>query len=182
MQKYWISLAISIQKISRATKANEYILNGSGESPSNPHFTFQGWRYIKVSGYPGPVTLDKFEGITLYSDMDRVLTLFEFSNPLINQLQHNIQWGQRGNFVDVPADCPQRDERLGWTGDAQAFSRLATYNFNVQNFFLVNGCRISTRPGAGWNGAMLVPNVLGPKAGASTGWADVSISFPGICL
>ena len=87
-----------------------------------------------------------------------------------------ISMGQRGNFVDVPTDCPQRDERLGWTGDAQAFS--------VQHIILM--CRIfgkwlqdvSTRPGAGWNGAMLSSNVLGPKAGASTGWADVSNIIP----
>ncbi len=60
---------------------------------------------------------------------------FSTSNPLINQLQHNIQWGQKGNFLDVPTDCPQRDERLGWTGDAQVFSRTATFNMNVASFF-----------------------------------------------
>ena len=60
---------------------------------------------------------------------------FKCSNALLNQLQHNIQWGQKGNFLDVPTDCPQRDERLGWTGDAQAFSRTATFNMDVHNFF-----------------------------------------------
>jgi alpha-L-rhamnosidase len=61
---------------------------------------------------------------------------FTSSNQLVNQLQHNILWGQKGNFIDVPTDCPQRDERLGWTGDAQVFSRTATFNLNVHNFFL----------------------------------------------
>ena len=60
---------------------------------------------------------------------------FTSSHALINQLQHNIQWGQKGNFLDVPTDCPQRDERLGWTGDAQVFARTASFNMNVKNFF-----------------------------------------------
>ncbi len=84
------------------------------------------------------------------------------SNGLINQLQHNIQWGQKGNFLDVPTDCPQRDERLGWTGDAQVFSRTAAFNMNVDNFFAkwlrdVEADQV--------NGAVpfVIPNVLGAK-------------------
>jgi len=123
-----------IANLRNAKETNTYILKGMGEENFEPHFTFQGFRYIRVNGYPGSFDLNKFEGVALYSDMEQAGT-FECSNPLINQLQHNIQWGQRGNFVDVPTDCPQRDERLGWTGDAQAFSRTAAYNFNVQNFF-----------------------------------------------
>jgi alpha-L-rhamnosidase len=65
----------------------------------------------------------------------RKQVLFSTSNPLVNQLQHNIQWGQKGNFIDVPTDCPQRDERMGWTGDAQAFCRTATFNMDVAGFF-----------------------------------------------
>ena len=100
------------------------------------------------------------------------------SNSLINQLQHNIQWGQRGNFLDVPTDCPQRDERLGWTGDAQAFSRTATFNFGVNNFFAkwLRDVEADQQP----NGSVpfVIPNVLGPNAGAATGWADASTIIP----
>src|SRR5690606_26764906 len=99
-----------------------------------PHFTFQGFRYVAVEGFPGEPTLDHFTGVVLHSDMPQTGS-FECSNPLINQLQHNILWGQKGNFVDVPTDCPQRDERLGWTGDTQVFIRTACFNMNVAAFF-----------------------------------------------
>ena len=93
-----------------------------------------GFRYVEVTGFPGELTADNITGVVVHSDMP-VTGTYESSNPLLNQLQHNIQWGQKGNFVDVPTDCPQRDERLGWTGDAQAFSRTAAFNFDVAAFF-----------------------------------------------
>ena len=80
------------------------------------------------------LTLDSLTGIVVHSDM-AVTGTFETSKPLMNQLQHNIRWGQKGNFLDVPTDCPQRDERLGWTGDAQVFSRTAAFNMDVAGFF-----------------------------------------------
>jgi alpha-L-rhamnosidase len=102
---------------------------------------------------------------------------FTTSNPLINQLQHNIQWGQKGNFLDVPTDCPQRDERLGWTGDAQVFSRTATFNMGVNDFFAKWLRDVATDQAQ--NGAVpfVIPNCLG-FSGASTGWADVSTVVP----
>jgi len=97
---------------------------------------------------------------------------------LLNQLQHNIQWGQRGNFLDVPTDCPQRDERLGWTGDAQAFSRTAAFNFGVSNFFTkwLQDVAADQLP----NGSVphVVPNVLGPNSAGSAGWSDVATIIP----
>ena len=84
--------------------------------------------------YPDEIKPENITAVTLYSDM-RPTGQFTCSNPMLNQLQHNIQWGQKGNFLDVPTDCPQRDERLGWTGDAQAFSRTASFNMDVHNFF-----------------------------------------------
>ncbi len=112
----------------------EYILKGEGEEVFEPHFTFQGFRYVSVEGYPGELRPQNLTGIVIYSDMERT-SQFETSSPLINQLQRNIVWGQKGNFVDVPTDCPQRDERLGWTGDAQAFSATAAFNMDVEGFF-----------------------------------------------
>ena len=103
---------------------------------------------------------------------------FECSNPLINRLQDNILWSQRGNFLDVPTDCPQRDERLGWTGDAQVFIRTACFNMNVASFF------------AKWlkdlkadqldNGGVphVIPHVLGDDAHSSAAWADAALICP----
>jgi alpha-L-rhamnosidase len=97
---------------------------------------------------------------------------------LVNQLQHNIQWGQKGNFLDVPTDCPQRDERLGWTGDAQVFSRTATFNMNVNNFFAKWMKDVAADQNEAGSVPFVVPNVLGAGAVGSTGWADVSTIIP----
>ena len=161
----------------RAAKAQAvYILKG-GEETFEPHFTFFGFRYIKIEGHQGEIKPENFTAIALYSDMTPSGT-FTCSNALINQLQHNIQWGQKGNFLDVPTDCPQRDERLGWTGDAQAFSRTAAFNMNVNNFFSkwLKDVAADQLP----NGSVpfVIPNVLGANAGAATGWADACTIIP----
>jgi alpha-L-rhamnosidase len=161
----------------RAAKAqDEYILKGSGEESFEPHFTWHGFRYVKVEGYPGELIAENFNAVTLYSDM-RITGTFSSSDSLINQLQHNIQWGQKGNFLDVPTDCPQRDERLGWTGDAQVFSRTAAFNMRVNNFFAkwlkdVAADQIDGKV------PYVVPNVLGSESMNSTGWADVATIVP----
>lgn len=160
-----------------AKQQNVYILKGGMEESFEPHFTFQGFRYIKVEGFPGEIQPENFTAVALYSDMKPTGT-FECSNPLINQLQHNIQWGQRGNFLDVPTDCPQRDERLGWTGDAQAFSRTATFNFDVHNFFVkwLKDVAADQNPDGGV--PFVIPNVLGKNSASSAGWADVATIIP----
>jgi len=160
-----------------AKQENIYVLNGEGIETFEPHFTFQGFRFIRVQGYDGPLRPEDFEAVALYSDMQPTGT-FTSSNALINQLQHNIQWGQRGNFLDVPTDCPQRDERLGWTGDAQAFARTATFNMNVNSFFAkwLKDLSADQLP----NGAVphVIPNVLGDKNAAACGWADAATIIP----
>ncbi|HLO32055.1 MAG TPA: glycoside hydrolase family 78 protein [Anaerolineales bacterium] len=117
-----------------ARNTDYYTLKGDGEEIWEPRFLFHGFRYVELLGYPGIPTEETVTGIVIHSDTPLTGT-FECSDPLINQLQHNIVWGQKGNFVDVPTDCPQRDERLGWTGDAQVFVRTAAYNMNVAGFF-----------------------------------------------
>jgi alpha-L-rhamnosidase len=117
-----------------ARNADYYTLKGGEEEVWEPHFTFHGFRYVELLGFPGTPTEETVIGIVVHSDTS-VTGTFECSDPLINGLQHNIVWGQKGNFVDVPTDCPQRDERLGWTGDAQVFIRTAAYNMNVPGFF-----------------------------------------------
>ncbi|HVV55895.1 MAG TPA: family 78 glycoside hydrolase catalytic domain [Mucilaginibacter sp.] len=162
----------------RAAKAQDiYIMKGDGEETFEPHFTFHGFRYIRIQGYPGDeIADDDVTAVALYSDMKPTGT-FTTSNPLINQLQHNIQWGQKGNFLDVPTDCPQRDERLGWTGDAQVFSRTATFNMNVNDFFAKWMKDVAADQAPSGAVPFVVPNCLGFTV-PSTGWADVSTVVP----
>ncbi|AHF16391.1 alpha-L-rhamnosidase [Niabella soli] len=160
----------------RAAKATDtYILKGGGTETFAPHFTWQGFRYIKITGYPGTIHPENFEAVVFHSNMAPTGT-FTTSNPLINQLQHNIQWGQKGNFLDVPTDCPQRDERLGWTGDAQAFFRTASFNRGVNNFFTkwLKDLEADQMEG---RVPSVIPNVLG-NGGNSAGWADVATIIP----
>jgi alpha-L-rhamnosidase len=162
----------------RAAKATaEYTLKGGGPEVYEPRFTFFGFRYVSVSGFPGELTADNLMAMALYSDMNTTGT-FSCSNPLVNQLQHNIQWGQKGNFLDVPTDCPQRDERLGWTGDAQVFSRTAAYNMNVAAFFTKWLKDVAVDQNEDGSVPFVIPNVLGKKAAGSTGWADVATIIP----
>jgi alpha-L-rhamnosidase len=166
---------VYLANLREAKAQNTYILKGGGEDIFEPHFTWQGFRYLKIEGYPGEIKPENFEAVALYSDMEPTGT-FTTSNPMINQLQHNIEWGQRGNFLDVPTDCPQRDERLGWTGDAQAFSRTASFNMNVNNFFAkwLQDLEADQEDG---KVPFVVPNVLG-TAQSSAGWADVATIAP----
>ncbi len=160
----------------RAAKAqNKYILKGGSAETFHPYFTWQGFRYVKVEGYPGELKPENFTAYALYSDM-KPTGVFNSSDSLINQLQHNIQWGQKGNFLDVPTDCPQRDERLGWTGDAQAFSRTASFNMNVNNFF-AKWLRDVEADQIDGLVPHVIPNALG-KDGNSAGWADVATIVP----
>lgn len=165
----------------RAARAQDiYILKGGGEEVFEPQFTWQGFRYIKVEGYKKDLNAADFTAIALYSDMKPAGT-FSCSNEMINKLQHNIQWGQKGNFLDVPTDCPQRDERLGWTGDAQVFSRTATYNMNVHNFFTKWLKDVAADQYPSGSVPFVIPDVLGNdknESGGSTGWADVSTIIP----
>ncbi len=164
-----------------AKQTVEYILKGEGQEVYEPHFTFQGFRYVAVEGWPGQLSLDDLAGIVIHSDITPTGS-FECSNPLINQLQHNIQWGQKGNFLDVPTDCPQRDERLGWTGDAQVFCRTACFNADVAAFYTkwLADLAADQQP----SGAVphVIPNALSPGKdsghSASAGWADAAVVVP----
>ncbi len=158
-----------------------YTLSGSGEEVYEPRFTFMGFRFVEVTGFPGELTTDNITGIVVHSDMP-LTGSYESSNQLLNQLQHNIQWGQKGNFVDVPTDCPQRDERLGWTGDAQAFCRTAAFNYNVAAFFtkwLKDVASDQKQDGAVPD---VIPDVLNRQdartAAPSAGWGDVAVIAP----
>jgi alpha-L-rhamnosidase len=165
----------------RAAKAeNIYILKDSLKQTFEPQFTWQGFRYIKVSGIKGALNPDDFTAVAIYSDM-KVTGSFSCSNPMLNQLQHNIQWGQKGNFLDVPTDCPQRDERLGWTGDAQVFSQTAAFNMDVHNFFTKWLKDVAADQYASGSIPHVIPDVFtngNDEVGGSSGWGDVSTIVP----
>ncbi len=162
----------------RAASASlEYTLKGNGAEVYEPHFTFMGFRYVALDNYPGELTLDDITGIVVHSDMD-VNGSFVCSDSLVNQLQHNIQWGQYGNFLDVPTDCPQRDERLGWTGDAQAFCRTAAFNMDVAPFFTKWLKDLSADQYEDGRVPFVIPDVLKNNSGTSAGWGDVSTIAP----
>lgn len=121
----------------RSARATDYYTcKGAAEETYEPRFTFHGFRYIEVNGlkFGAPPDSDVVSAIVLHSDLD-VTGTFECSSQMINQLQSNIVWSQKGNFLEIPTDCPQRDERLGWTGDAQVFIRTAAWNMDVSAFF-----------------------------------------------
>jgi alpha-L-rhamnosidase len=154
-----------------------YIFKDGDAETYEPHFTFQGFRYVKIQGYTGPIDSTNFVAYALYSDMDQTGS-FSTSNDMVNQLQHNIQWGQKGNFIDIPTDCPQRDERLGWTGDAQAFCSTSTFNMNVAGFFTKWLKDLSVDQLK--NGAVpyVIPNVLDSTYVAASGWSDAATIVP----
>jgi len=164
----------------RAEQTDRYTLKGGGTEVYEPRFTFHGFRYVAVDGLPDAPALETLTGVVIHSDMTPT-GRFEASKPSINQLQHNIVWGQKGNFLDVPTDCPQRDERLGWTGDAQVFARTAAFNMDVAGFFTkwLGDLAADQKP----NGSIpfVIPDVLtrgNATGGGATGWADAGVVIP----
>ncbi|MDB5327630.1 MAG: Alfa-L-rhamnosidase, partial [Phycisphaerales bacterium] len=159
-----------------AKSTDTYICRGDGPETWQPRFTFHGYRYVELTGLPTPPSIDAVQGVVLGSDT-RSVGSFECSDPRINQLWSNIRWGQRGNFLSVPTDCPQRDERLGWTGDAQVFIGTAVYNADVAAFFtkwLVD-VDDAQRPEGPYTNT--VPNPSMDESGAS-GWSDAGVICP----
>jgi len=174
---------VYLANLRTAKQMIQYTLKGEGVEVFEPFFTFMGFQFVRVEGLPGEPAEDTLTGIVVHSEIPSTGE-FECSNPLINQLQHNIVWGQKGNFVDVPTDCPQRDERLGWTGDAQVFIRTATFNRDVAAFFTkwLRDLAAEQRPSGGV--PMVIPDVMGrasrsfmPEA-SSAAWADAAVICP----
>lgn len=122
-----------VDNLKGARQRIEYILSGDASEVYRPHFTYQGFRYVHIEEYPGEPQITDFTGLVLYSSLADTGT-FRCSNEMINQLQHNIVWGQKGNFLDIPTDCPQRCERLGWTADIQIFAQTAAFNMQIPLF------------------------------------------------
>lgn len=171
-----------------AVQQDHYILKGEGIEYYEPSFTFHGYRYVELIGYPEEPTLDTIVGQVVHSDTVKTGSL-QTSNTMVNQLYSNITWGQRGNFLSVPTDCPQRDERLGWTGDAQIFARTASYNMDVADFFTKfyqdmldcqqpSGAFTDVAPDAGWIRHKMWNTRLNWYAPDNSGWGDAGVIIP----
>jgi alpha-L-rhamnosidase len=162
----------------------KYVLSGGETEIYEPCFTFHGFRYVRVTGYPGAVTKENFTGIVLGSDMTRTGG-FECSDPLLNQLQSNIFWSQRANMISIPTDCPQR-ERAGWTGDIQVFAPTAGFNMDTSAFLERWLKSVRTEQFADGQIPMIVPYIDAYKqsvakmfkTGCSCGWGDACIIVP----
>ena len=169
------------ENLTTASQTIRYTAKGQGSETFEPHFTFQGFRYVAVSGWPREVNPQDFTGVVVHSAIPRTGS-FEASNPLLNQLQHNIIWGQKGNFLDVPTDCPQRAERLGWTGDAQVFARTASFNHDTAAFYTKWLKDVALDQEDDGAVPFVIPNVVSHKtrkgAAASAGWADAAVVVP----
>lgn len=168
-----------IGNLRHAKQTVTYVCKGGGEEQYEPHFSFQGFRYVKVVGWPKEVAFDaeRFTGHVIHTDMS-ASGIFECSHPLLNKLQQNIVWGQRGNFLDVPTDCPQRDERLGWTGDAQVFIRTAAFNYEVALFFTKWLRDLEADQHENGGVPFVIPDVLGPTDHSSSAWGDAAVICP----
>ena len=123
---------LGVRPLRGAQATDEFILSG-GSDRFEPTFTFHGFRYVEIEGWPGQLTTDSLEAVVVHSEMART-GFFSCSDPLVDQLVRNSVWGQKGNFLSVPTDCPQRDERLGWTGDLSAFAASAAFQFDTADF------------------------------------------------
>ena len=159
---------------------NENVYISSGElDVFKPTYTFQGFRYIRLTEYPkSEIDLAAFTAISVNSEIKRT-GKYHTGNAKINQLYHNIIWGQKSNFLDVPTDCPQRDERLGWTGDAQVFCRTAAINFDVEKFFKkwLGDVAIEQEPSGAVHG--IIPRPYGScDGGISAAWGDAACIIP----
>lgn len=163
----------------RSAKAEIKYICRKGKQTWHPGFTFFGFRYIKLDVFPGDiqdVNVDQFTAIVVHSDLKRTGEI-ACSDPQLNRLISNVFWGQKSNFIDVPTDCPQRDECLGWTGDAQVFVKTAAYNYDVEVFFRkwLHDLAVDQRPDGGVS--CVVPDYM-PKSRPSAGWGDAAVICP----
>ena len=164
----------------RSAKCQYRYICREGKQTYKTLLTYYGFRYIRVNAFPGDVTLDSFTGVVVHSEMKRTGHI-RTSDPMLNQLFSNIIWGQKSYFVDVPTDCPQRDERLGWMGDIQVFARTACTNFDAEQFLTKWLHDLAADQHAdGYVGAV-IPDVwthVHDRGNASAAWGDAAVIVP----
>lgn len=160
-----------------ALATDRYILRGDGEETWEPRFTFHGFRYAEVEGWPGDLQADSIRAVVCHSDMERT-GWFECSDQLINRLHENIVWSMRGNFLSIPTDCPQRDERLGWTGDIQVFAPTACFLYDVAGCLTSWLKDLAAEQAATGGVPLVVPRVVEGTSIPVAGWGDAAVIVP----
>lgn len=160
----------------RSAKAEICYICKNGKQTWHPRLTFFGFRYLKLEEFPGSAKPEQFTAVVVSSDIRRTGHILS-SDSKLNQLFSNIFWGQKGNFLDVPTDCPQRDERLGWTGDAQVFIKAASYNYDVEKFFgkWLHDLAADQRKNGGVG--QVIPDYM-PENNPSAAWGDAAVICP----
>ncbi len=162
----------------KAQATDHYTLKGDGIETWEPRFTFHGFRYAEVAGWPGTLQTDDIHAVVCHSDMERT-GWFECSDPLINRLHENVLWSMRGNFLSIPTDCPQRDERLGWTGDIQVFAPTASFLYDSAGFLTSWLADVAAdQKVAGGVVPFVVPNGLPGTPIPAAAWGDAGVIVP----
>ena len=168
---------IYVENLRTAKATDHFILSGKGMEEFEPKFTFHGFRYVEVSGLSAKPEPGAVKAVVFHTDAPFTATL-KTGSPMVNQLWSNILWGQRSNFVGVPTDCPQRDERLGWSADAQVFWRTATFNMDLATFSRKFGADLrGTQAGTDMYG-IFAPGTATANPGYGTGWSDAGVVIP----
>ena len=167
------------RKASHDFQEVRYTLKGEAEEVYTPHFTFHGFRYVKVEGFPGTPSIEQFTGLALYSDLPETGS-FACSDPLINRLQQNILWSQKSNFLEIPTDCPTR-ERLGWTGDVQVFACTGSFLMQTAGFLSKWLQDLAAEQVADGQVANIVPSQVRARPGTalSVPWIIRAVPYPG---
>jgi alpha-L-rhamnosidase len=161
-----------------AAATDRYTLKGEGAETWEPRFTFHGFRYTEVDGWPGEIPAAAIVAVVCHSDMERT-GWFECSDPLVNRLHENVVWSMRGNFLDIPTDCPQRDERLGWTGDIQVFAPAASFLYDSAGFLQSWLADVAAeQAAAGGIVPLFVPNVMSAPNSPTAVWGDAAVIVP----
>ena len=168
---------IELETLRTAAATDQYILRGGEPETWEPRFTFHGFRYVEISGWPGAIAEDALRAIVVHSDMQRTGWLTT-SDPLLNQLHSNAVWSMRDNFVGVPTDCPQRDERLGWTGDINAFAPSAAFLYDVRGVLGSWLRDLAVEQEEKGYVPWVVPDVLSTPSSPTALWSDVAVNLP----
>ncbi|MDR3276836.1 MAG: glycoside hydrolase family 78 protein [Treponema sp.] len=164
------------ENLRTARATDVFICGGNGDEVFMPAFTFHGFRYIKIEGLEDKPGLGSFTACVLHTNMERT-GRFECSHQKVNRLQQNILWSQRDNFLDISTDCPQRNERLGWTGDAQIFASTAAYNMNTALFFTKWLRDLASEQTVEQGVPRVIPNILN-SGDVSAAWSDAATIIP----
>jgi len=168
---------LGVRPLRRAAATDTYILAGNGMEEWAPSFTFHGFRYVEVSGWPGEFDPAAVTAEVIHSDMQRT-GWFECSDPMVTKLHENVLWGMRGNFLYLPTDCPQRDERLGWTGDIQVFSPTASYLYDCDGFLASWLVDLALEQAPDGSVPFVVPDALDSASTPAAAWGDAATLVP----